>query len=138
MTFDGNGEGVPTHRSVPHYHGDSVRVIFVISAIMLIVAESTGAELPLSATSAVISAMILVIAAGITNHVLYWIHWVNAILAIIGTLLFGIKAIDYYSTGLSISNSSFIYIEALSLLSLLALYFTIRTIRGLHLRPHLS
>lgn len=138
MAFEGDGEGVPPHRSIPHYHGDSVRIIFVVSAIILIVAQSTGANLPLSTTGAVLSAMMLVIAAGITNYALYWIHWINAVLAIMGILLFGTTAVDYYRAGLSISNSSFIYIEALSLLSLLALYFTIRTIRGLHLRTHLS
>lgn len=138
MTFEHDGEVVPRRRSIPHYHGDSVRIIFVVSAIMLVIAQSTGTDLPLSNVGAVIIAMMLVIAAGITNHALYLIHWINAIFAVMGTLLFGTRALDYYRAGLSISNSSFVYIEALSLLSLLALYFTIRTIRGLYLRPHLS
>ncbi|KKW40286.1 MAG: hypothetical protein UY89_C0003G0030 [Parcubacteria group bacterium GW2011_GWA1_54_9] len=58
MDSDGDSEGggdtkasiisVPPRREIPHYHGDETRVIFVVSAIVLIVAQSTGADLPLS------------------------------------------------------------------------------------------
>lgn len=145
MSSDGDSEGggetrgnvinIPPRREIRHYHGDNVRVLFVVSAVVLIVAQSTGAELPLSTTGAVISAVLLVVVAGITNPAQGWIHWLNAFIAIIGTLLFGTAAIDRYRSGLNIFDSSFAYIEALALLSLIALYFTTRTIRGFHMRP---
>lgn len=138
MPFDDGGESVPQHRTIPHYHGDNVRVLFVVSAIVLTIAQSTGAELPLSTTGAVISAVVLVVTAGITNPTQGWIHWLNALIAITGTLLFGTTAVEHYRAGISIFNSSFTYIEALALLSLIALYFTTRTIRGFHLRSSLS
>ncbi len=128
------GEGVPPRHEIPHYHGDGVRVIFVVGAVVLIVAQSTGAELPLSTVGAVISAVLLVIAAGITNPAQQSIHWVNAFLAIVGTLLFGTTAINHYRSGTSIFDPSFIYVEALALLSLMALYLTTKTIRGKLLR----
>ncbi len=137
MTYEGNGdagESVPPRRRIPHYHGDSVRVIFVISAILTIVAQSTGAELPLTTMGAVISATVLVVAAGVTNPAQFLIHWINAIIAMMGTLLFGTTAVDHYRAGTSIVDPSFLYVEALALLSLLALYFTTRTIRGIHMR----
>lgn len=132
------GESIPRRPEIPHYHGDNVRVLFVISAIVLIVAQSTGANLPLSTTSTVISAVALVIAAGITNPAQGWIHWLNACIAMSGTLFFGITVIDRYRAGVSVFDPSFAYIEALALLSLIALYFTTQTIRGFHLRPNLS
>lgn len=140
MTYEGNegngngGTRVPPHREIPHYHGDNVRVIFVVSAVVLIVAQSTGAELPLSTTAAVIGAILLVILAGITNPAQGWIHWANEFIAMFGVLLFGTSAIDHYRAGLSVFDSSFAYIETLALLSLIALYFTTRTVRGFHLR----
>lgn len=142
MTFEGNGGGgegmvVPPHRGIPHYHGDSVRIIFVIGAVVLIVAQSTGADLPLSTAGTVISAALLVVAAGITYSSLPWIHYANALFAILGTVLFGTTAIEHYRAGLGAFDTGFIYIEALALLSLLALYFTTRTIRGIHLRKNL-
>lgn len=141
MTYEGNGDGgesVPPRRDVPHYHGDNVRVLFVIGAILIIVAQSTGAELPLTTMGAVITAAVLVVAAGITNPAQFWIHWANAILSMLGTLLFGTTAVENYRAGISAFDSSFLYVEALALLSLIALYFTTRTVRGLHMRKKLS
>lgn len=130
----GEGEIVPPHREIPHYHGNEVRALFVVSAIVLIVAKSTGADLPLSTISTVTTAVVLVIAAGITNPAQFWIHWANAFLAAYGTILFGMTAVDHYRTGASVFDLSFVYVEALALLSLVALYFTVRTVRGLHLK----
>lgn len=137
MSDDGAGERVPPRHEIPHYHGDQVRILFVVAAILLIVAQSTGAELPLSTTGAVVSAILLVIVAGVTNPAQYGIHWLSALVSIAGTLLFGVTAVDRYRSGVSIFDSSFLYIEALALLSLIALYFTTRTIRGITQRPNL-
>ncbi|HQT82962.1 MAG: hypothetical protein B7W98_02510 [Parcubacteria group bacterium 20-58-5] len=131
-------ELAPRRHPVKHYHGNETRVLFVLSAVVLIVAQSTGADLPLSTTGAVVSAVVLVIAAGITNPAQGWIHWLNTCIALYGTFLFGVTAVDHYRAGMSIFNPSFTYIEALSLLSLIALYFTVRTVRGFHLRLTLS
>ena len=130
------GEGVPQHHEIPHYHGDAARVLFVISAALLIIAKSTGAELPLSTFGTIALAVVLVVAAGITNPAQFWIHWVNSFLAMYGVLLFGTTAVEHYRAGASAFDLSFLYIEALALLSLIALYFTTRTVRGLHMRPN--
>lgn len=138
-TVDAEGNmHVPPHKEMPHYHGDNSRVLFVIAAIILVVAKSTGADLPLSTTGTVLAALLLVVAAGITNPAQGWIHWLNAVIAISGTLIFGVTAIHRYGAHVSLSDSSFIYTEALTILSLIALYFTTRTIRGFHQRPNLS
>lgn len=138
-TVDAEGTvHVPRHQDTPHYHGDNSRVLFVIAAVILVVAKSTGADLPLSTTGTVLAALLLVIAAGITNPAQGWIHWFNAIIAMSGTLVFGVTAIQHYSAHVSLSDSSFIYTETLTILSLIALYFTTRTIRGFHQRPNLS
>ena len=143
MSFDedGGSEGnggmrVPPRHDIPHYYGNEARALFVASAVVLIVAQSTGADLPLSTSGAVVTAVLLVVTAGITNPAQGWIHWLNAFIAIYGTLLFGTSAINHYRSGISIFNPSFFYIEALALLSLMALYFTTRTIRGFHLREY--
>jgi hypothetical protein len=139
MPYDSDGgESVPPHHEIPHYHGGGVRVLFVISAVVLIVAQSTGAELPLSTFSAVTSAVVLVVAAGITNPAQGWIHWLNAFLAMAGTLLFGMAAIEHYRSGINLFDPSFTYVEALAILSLVALYLTTRTIRGFNQRPNYS
>lgn len=138
MTYEGDGGvSIPQKHEIPHYHGDELRVIFVISALVIIVAQSTGADLPLSTTGAVISSAMLVIAAGVTNPAVLWIHWFNAFLAFGGTILFGASAVGQYRAGIRLLEPSFIYLEALALLSLIALYLTTRTIRGIFQRPKL-
>jgi hypothetical protein len=139
MAFEGNGEGtsVPKRHRVLHYHGEEERMLFLIAALVLIVAQSTGANLPLSTFGVVVSSVVLVIAAGITNPDQTWIHWLNASIAVLGTLLFGRAAVEHYRAGVSLFDPSFAYLEALALLSLLALYFTTRTIRGRIQRPKL-
>lgn len=144
MSFEGNGgdggenvgEHIPPRRRIPHYHGDAVRALFFAGAVILIVAQSTGADLRLSTTSAVASAILLVVVAGITNPAKSWIHWFDAFIAIIGTLFFGTTAVEHYRANISIFDTSFAYIEALALLSLIALYFTTRTIRGFRMRSN--
>ena len=138
MTFEWNGgDYVPRRRMIHHYHGDAVRGLFLVSALVLIVAQSTGAELPFPTAGAVIAAIALVVSAGITNPRGFWIHWVDAFLAVIGTFLFGTAAVEHYRASRNLFDPSFAYVEALAFLSLFALYFTTRTIRGFHSRPKL-
>lgn len=131
---------LPPRRRVPHYHGDEVRVLFVVGAVVIIIAKSIGADLPMTTLEAVIAAALLVVAAGITNPEpkVAWIHWLNALLAIGGTVLFGTTVITHYQTGIDIFSRSFIFTEALAILSLAALYFTTRTIRGFLQKPTLE
>ncbi|MHB1769821.1 MAG: hypothetical protein ACYCPH_01935 [Minisyncoccota bacterium] len=138
MTFEGNGgENQPRRHTIPHYHGDAVRGLFLVGALVLIVAQSTGARLPLSTVGAVIVAAALVVSAGITNPAQSWIHWINAFFAVLGTFLFGTAAVEHYRAGMSLFDPSFVSVEALAFLSLFALYFTTRTIRGFYVRPKL-
>lgn len=109
--------------------------MFLMSAVVIVVAQSTGADLPLSTTGAVVSAAALVIAAGITNPATLWIQWFDGLLAFVGTLLFGTAAINHYRAGVALFDPSFTFLEALALLSLIALYFTTQTIRGILQRP---
>lgn len=139
MPYDlDSGERVPPRRRVPHYHGNEVRILFLAAAIVLFVAQSTGADLPLSTFGAVTAAVILVISAGITDPAQHAIHWVDALLATLGTLLFGTSAVAHYRAGVSVFDLSFVSIELLALLSLLALFFTTRTIRGMLHRQKIS
>lgn len=131
MALEGNGfDLVPQRPRVPNYYGDSVRAIFLVISVMLIVAESAGATLPLSSAASVFAATALVIAAGVTNPTQKWVHWVNAGFSLFGTLFFGITAVEKYRAGARFPDPSFIFVELIALLSLAALYLSTRTIRG--------
>lgn len=123
-------------RDIPHYHGDAVRALFVVGALVLIIAQSTGADLPLSTFMTVFVAAILVVAAGITNPAQRWIHWANAGLAALGLIVFGSAVVTKFRAGADAAGQTFIFLEGLALLSLIALYFAVRTLRGLTLLPY--
>ncbi len=131
-------DGILYRKSAPHYYGDTVRMLFVSAAVLLIVATTTGAHLPLSAANAIAVAVVLAVAAGITNPEQRWIHWTNEAIAILGTLVFAGSAIGNWRAGVGITDPSYLFTEIISLLSLASLYFTTKTIRGFLLRAHLS
>jgi uncharacterized membrane protein YuzA (DUF378 family) len=128
-------EGSLRHRPVAHYHGDTVRSLFVVTAIVMIIAETTGASLPLSTIGIVSLVVVLVVVAGITNPAQAWIHFINAALAIFGAIAFGLYAIQQYHLVQSLFSPTYLFSEALALIFLAAVYYATKTVRGVMLRP---
>jgi hypothetical protein len=128
-----DGDILPSKPTIPHYYGDSVRIIFVLSAVIILVAQSMGIIASFSTFIAVLASALLVIAAGITNPTQMWIHWLNALLALAGTLFFGTVSLEHYRLGTELLNLSFIANELLAILSLIALYLSTKTLRGFYL-----
>lgn len=137
MAYDENPDRIHhtvlEHRQL-HYYGGVVRALFIVAALVLLIAKTVGAELPLSLTGSVVTAVLLIVAAGITTPVLVWIQWINEVFALWGTLLFGTSAIEHYRAGSTIADTSFFAVEVLAILFLIALYYATKTVRGILLR----
>lgn len=133
MSYDDLGV-LPPQREIPHYHGDATRALLVAVAVLLVVAEALGADLSVSALQAVAIAVLLVLAAGVTNPAQTWIHIADGVLAALGALFFGYGAVTRYQADGFGDPTSFIFALALAVLSLVALYLSTRTIRGMMLR----
>ena len=116
----------------PHYHGDSLRGIFIIAAGLIFLSELLGGNLPFSTGAAVLFVITLVVAAGITNPVQVWIHWVNLLISILGLMLFGATALSRFRDEAPF-RESFI-IGCLAIAFLLALYLATRTVRAFMIR----
>jgi len=119
---------VQDENRIPHYHGDAVRGSFVIAAGLIFLAELLGGNLPFSTFLAVVMVVVLVIAAGITNPVQKWIHWVNVFLSISGLIIFGGIALARFKNDAPFSES--FIIACIAAVFLVALYLATRTIRG--------
>lgn len=115
--------------SIPHYHGDAVRILFVLAAALMFLAEMLNANLPFSTAATVFIIIVLVISAGITNPAQMWIHWVNMFFSLIGLMLFGGTALTRFRTDAPLNESLIVGILAVVFLG--ALYLSTRTIRGL-------
>lgn len=123
-------------RHIPHYHGDVVRVVFVLSAALMFLAEMIGGSLPFSTAATVFIIIILVISAGITNPAQLWIHWVNLFISLTGLMLFGSTTLTRFRTEAPLNES--LIVGILSVMFLVALYLSTRTVRGLLVREKSS
>lgn len=117
-----------------HYHGDIVRVLFVGAAVLIFLTRFIGTALPFTTFAQMLLILSLVIAAGITNPVTKWIHFVNILLATAGTLTFASLSFSRIETGRELMSSEGM-IAVIAIVFITALYFATRTYRGLSV-PH--
>lgn len=118
----------PEHEGPSHYYGDTVRILFVIAAALLFVSQFIGTPF-LTIGAALIIAVLLVVAAGLTNPVQTSIHFVNAVLSGVCLVLFGSIAVTRFHETDSLLGGTAIVI-LLVLVFLFALYSSIKTLRG--------
>ena len=136
MTSDGS-VSFQHQRTCPiHYYGDTVRILFIIMAVVLLIGETAGADFPFSPGVSIMWALVFAIIAGITNPKQKWIHWVNGAVVVGAVYLFGTHAITHYRADADLFSASYFFPEGIAVLSLIALYFATKTIRGLLLCDH--
>ncbi|MDP3646326.1 MAG: hypothetical protein Q8R25_04525 [bacterium] len=118
-------------QKIPHYWGDSVRVLFVTAAALAIVAIPLfGDLLPYGSRIEIISAVVLVILAALTNPHSQSIMIINAVVAAVGVVLYEQAAVSLYSGD---GPLLFVARGTVALLLLFALYFSVKTIRSMML-----
>ena len=128
---DWNEDGEPLVRTpeIAHYHGDYVRLLFVIAAMLMLVMQFTGDNLPMTPAALIVFVAVLVIAAGITSPVQRLIHWINLVLSLMGLAIFGgIAMARLHSIGDFFTHDGIAGVIALVFLG--ALYLATRTVRG--------
>lgn len=122
----------PAHFGPSHYYGDTVRILFVIAAVLLLASQFVGSPF-LTPIAALVLAVVLVIMAGLTNPVQTWVQWANVILSAICLFLFGSMALTRYKETGDIFGENFI-ILLLTVVFIIGLYLATRTLRGVLMR----
>lgn len=124
-------EGVllPHTTEVAHYHGDALRILFIVIAVLILVMQFTGDNLPMTTISLIGFVATLTIAAGITNPVQRTIHWINLFLSLVGLAIFGSVSISRLHTVRDFFTHDGLA-GLVAFLFLIALYFATRTVRG--------
>ncbi len=116
---------------IPHYYGDHVRALFVAaSALWLVSLPFFPSILPFDPVLQVISIVIVVVFAALTNPRKIWILTYDTLIAGMGVVIFEVTAIYYFSVSTWIE---FFVREALVILFLLALYMSIKTLRAMYM-----
>ena len=129
------GEFEPVPHAPSHYHGDTVRGLFLVAAVLIFTTRFIGTELPFTFGAQMLLILTLVITAGITNPVQKAIHYVNMLVSIAGTLTFGGLAFSRIETTEALFSGEGVVV-LIALIFLSALYFSTRTVRGLSV-PHI-
>ncbi len=114
---------------IRHYYGDVVRALFIALAILCGVSIPAVGELQATAPIGVLVILVLLILAGLTSPHGRVVLVLNAVAA--GFVLVGaqITALEQYSQEFYVS---FALLEAISVVSMVALYFSVKTVRAMY------
>ncbi len=121
----------PRWEKIPHYYGDTVRMIFLsLAGLILIAAPFYAGSLSVEMPFLVAGAVILAVLAGLTNPYNRLIMSANVVAAGVGTIMYGGWALFGYQ-----DNSPIIFVlrEAMAFIFLISLYFSLKTLRAMHM-----
>ncbi len=119
-------------KNIPHYHGDSVRQLFVVVAlIFVVVVPLSGDLLPMGQQGSLVQIAIalgLVVLAGFTSPRSMTSIILDLAAAFLGAFFLEAAAISFYRT-----DSWFLLFarEASAAMLLFALYFSVKTLRAM-------
>ncbi|MBI2011379.1 hypothetical protein HYS91_01290 [Candidatus Daviesbacteria bacterium] len=120
------------YRFIPHYHGDKVRILFIIAGIIMILGLPFFQELiHLPLYSSFLGILALGFIAGLTNPRQMWVALLDTCISIAALVIF-----EYYAIH-SFNQESLIFFwtnQILALLFFAALYFSTKTLRGFFFR----
>ena len=114
----------------PHYYGDVVRVLFLIAALIMLLGLPVFVDfLNLPVLYSIFAIVILGLSAGLTNPKQLWIAVVNVVISIYGFIEFDVHSVNASRTGVG-GMKFFISNLVLSFIFLMAIYFSVKTLRG--------
>lgn len=114
--------------TVAHYYGDIVRALFVAAAIMAGVAIPFSGELTTGAIIGAPAIVILLVLAGLTNPHGKTIVTLDAVVSAAGVVFTQLLALSAYSQEYF---PLFAFLEAISIVFMAALYFSVKTLRAM-------
>jgi hypothetical protein len=113
---------------IRHYYGDRVRILFIlIAAIMLVTTPFLQERLPVPANISIFGVLVLAILAGFVSPRSRVIIVLNFLVSIGTLVIFGSQTIASYKISLDLFFWGNLI---MSVLSLFALYYSSKTLRG--------
>lgn len=132
-----DGEFIPLRPAQEsHYHGDTVRILFLANAVLIFASKFVSATPTFSFAAMMLLILTLVIAAGITNPAQRWIHMVNMLVSIAGVVTFGWLSFSRIGSAAELFSSDGL-LAVIALVFLASLYLATRTVRGYSV-PHVE
>lgn len=113
--------------SVRHYYGDIVRIIFVLAAVVVGLIAPLGGSISVGLLIAMPIVLVLIVLAGFTNPHSTSVMVLDTIAAALGMAIAEIFAIAAFG---SKDMLTFLTFELLSVMMLVALYFSAKNVRA--------
>ncbi len=119
------------YREIPHYHGDVVRAVLLTAALIMLVSLPFFKDLiPIPIVISVLAMLAIVFLAGLTNPKTVWAIVFDSLASMGGFLVFEYTALIYFG-----KNIYFMLVnQTLAVIFFIAVYYSIKTLRGYFLR----
>jgi len=120
-----------------HYYGDLVRVFFLIDGILMLVSIPVFNDfLPVPAVISIAAVFFLVFVAGLTNPASKQVIILNVVASALSLIVFEYYAVQAYANFGVTTKLTFLFLvnQLLALVFLVALYFSVKTARGVFLK----
>jgi len=123
-----------------HYYGDSVRVLFVLGGLIMIVSYPFFASfIHTSVVAYILGCITLAVFGGLMNPKQKWIMVLNTIIPIVAFVVFEYTAVQTYLNLSSTTGKTLVAFfwvnQILALIFFFAAYFSTKTLRGTFV-PH--
>lgn len=118
----------------PHYYGDMVRVLFMLAAVMVILATPLiSSFLPVNIFILIVFVLVLALIAGLTNPEQKW-----TVASDVGISLVGVAIFEYFAVSTFVNaglfDPAFTITQLLAIIFLFTLYYSTKSLRGMYLR----
>lgn len=132
FNYDKYEAAAPERGPLPHYYGDTVRILFVITTAVWFLALPFYPDiLPFSPVTQVVAGLVILILAALTNPMKRWTLVYDALVAGIGIVVFEMAAVQQFGVS---SWVAFAVRELIVLLLIVAFYLSLKTVRAMYLR----
>ncbi len=126
---------VEQKRLTKHYYGDTVRKLFIAGAVLMFIYLPLDRNLvPAVVYILIILALAITLFAGFTNPAQKWVITYDTVIAAIICLTFEFFAVSRYQLVHQIGDITFLTRQLLAINFLIALYFSSKSLRGLHVK----
>jgi hypothetical protein len=120
--------------TIPHHHGDLVRLLLLAAGAFIILAVPMVSVSITQTPFELLGAIILIVCASLTTPHRVFPFVVDAVVSAAGLVIYEPLAIRAYQAGELVL---FVVYEALALIFVFALYFSVKTLRGLSVKQSL-
>lgn len=121
--------------SLRHYYGDTVRSLFLLAAIIIfLIVPFGGSSDPELAIILVASSVILTLFAGLTSPKTHVVALIDSFISGVGCFIFESLAVSAYKASSTLTDTAVFVLQTLAIIFLLALYFSVKTVRGMNVK----